>query len=87
MIMSRRITFLLTISVVTVSPLHQYTFTRGLSTIEACYDNGYGQGQDEPFDRGNYDSCEKFRDDNNGKNPYFVFASIESVQAEKRILI
>lgn len=66
-----------------ISPLHQYVFAGGPSTIEACYDNRYRQAQDDPSDRKNYDSCERFRDDNNGKNPYFVFGPIGSVQAEQ----
>jgi hypothetical protein len=54
-----------------ISPLHQYVSAGGSSTIEACYNNGYRQGQDDPFDGGNYDSCEKFRESNEGKNPYY----------------
>ena len=71
MIISRRTTILLTILAIVIFPLNQYVFAGGPSTIEACYDNGYRQGQDDPFDRGNYDSCERFRSDNDGKNPYY----------------
>jgi hypothetical protein len=71
MITLRRTIFLLMISVTMISLMHQYAFGGGPSTIEACYNNGYRQGQDDPFDGGNYDSCERFRDDNNGKNPYY----------------
>jgi hypothetical protein len=62
MITLRRTNFLLMISVTMISPIYQYVFAGGPSTIGACYDNGYRQGQDDPFDIGNYDSCERFRD-------------------------
>jgi hypothetical protein len=73
MIALGRTAVLLTILVLMISPLHQFVFAGGPSTIETCYDNGYRQGQDDPFDRGDYDSCERFRDDNNGENPYEGF--------------
>lgn len=47
--------------------------------IELCHDIHFlihsarieNAGQDDPFDRGNYDPCERFRDEYNGKNPYY----------------
>jgi hypothetical protein len=36
-----------------ISSIHQYAFTGGPSTVEACSDNGYRHGQDDPFDIGN----------------------------------
>lgn len=60
----------MTLIVALISSLHQYAYAGGPSTIEACYDNGYSQSQDDPFDR-NYDPCERFHDINDGKNAYY----------------
>jgi hypothetical protein len=41
-------------------------------TSDDCYDLGYSQGQDKPFQFGNFDSCEMFRGEyDNEKNPYY----------------
>jgi hypothetical protein len=58
-------------AIFTVAVVPTLAFAGGPSTNEACYDNAYRQGQDDPFDRGNYDSCERFRGDYDGKNPYY----------------
>lgn len=67
--MYRLILFLFTsLAIVSVVP---YAYAGGPDDPEACYDNGYEQGRDSPFRSGNYDSCERFRDDYDGKNPYY----------------
>lgn len=49
-----------------------YVRAGGPDTSEDCYDLGYSQEQDKPFQRGNYDSCERFRSAyDDGKNPYY----------------
>lgn len=50
-------------------------YAGGPDTAEACYD----QGREKPFQRGNYDACDRFRNAfgdereayDGGKNPYY----------------
>jgi hypothetical protein len=57
---------------ISIAIMRQSDYVRagGPDTSDDCYDLGYNQGQDKPFQRGNYDSCERFRGDYDDKNPY-----------------
>jgi hypothetical protein len=64
------ITILFSVITLAISGM-PYAYAGGRDDSEACYDLGYDQGRDKPFQRGNYDSCERFREDYDGKNPYY----------------
>jgi hypothetical protein len=59
------------LSVLVVAKLPTSAYAGGPDTSDNCYDLGYNQGQDKPFQRENYDSCERFRDEYYGNNPYY----------------
>jgi len=64
------ISLLVTIITLAISTLPMAFATTGvLENTQDCYDTGYADGRDSPFDGGAYDICRQFTDDQG--NPYY----------------